>query len=94
MAEAAAQAPPTTPRSPEELDELMNSTDQDMDSKKATLMRGLDFYAGVDWMENGNDIEIPVGLDGKREILSYSEVSPEYLCERLKELWKEAQAQS
>lgn len=91
--EAAQAAIPLTPTTPEEIKQYLLLESEDEESKKATLMRGLDFYASVVWMEDGDTVEIPVSLNEgeQRETVSYSKVTVEYLAGILGTLWKESQ---
>jgi hypothetical protein len=77
----------------EEILELLKGTD-DAASKKASLMRGLDFYATVVWIEERDMVDLPVSLvHGRRRTISYADVSLDFLLEVLGNLWGESQEQ-
>jgi hypothetical protein len=89
---SATNVPPVTPSSPDEILELLKGTD-DADSKKASLMRVLDFYATVVCAEEDDLVDMPVSLHGRRQTISYADVSLDFLCEVLSNLWAESQEQ-
>ena len=92
LKEAKAHKTATTmpPRSSQEVSDLLDCSELDEDAKRATLMRSLDFYAGVVWMEEEDQVEIPISLDGQRKVFVYSEITLKFLSEIVKKLWGES----
>lgn len=72
----------------EEIRELMESNESP-ENKKSSLLRGMDFYGGVTWME-GDQVELLTHLDGTRKIFSYSRLTLEELSLILETLWDES----
>jgi len=84
----------TIPKSPQEIQQVVEDEQLDLDTKKAALMRSLDFYAGVDWQEDEDgqkSVTIPTSLRGERQTLLYSELTLDYLRNVLERIWEESQ---
>lgn len=90
LEEAQAHESSAPPRTSQEVSDVIDCSEMDEDTKRATLMRSLDFYAGLVWMEKEDQVEIPVSLDGQRQVLVYSDITLNYLSEILKKLWDES----
>jgi hypothetical protein len=78
------------PRDPAEIQKLLESDDT-IENKKSALMRGLDFYGGVVWMETEDQVELLISFDGTKRTFAYSALSMDDLCQILEKLWRESQ---
>lgn len=96
-----ADAPPKIPRSNSEIRDLLMNDNENEESKKTSLLRGLDFY-GIVWDDNDQDmLRLPVGFvpnedgdndsDLKYREFSYSTITSQELAGILETLRNETQ---